>query len=358
MSRKKLLVVASQPYVPEYRVPLFQEIFTRLAATDIEFVVAAGEAIGAQAARQDQADASWRVDLPSTNLRVGNRLLKFRRLPRSLRPDLIVSELEALNFLGWRAAVGSMKLVLWGHGRPTVTEPSRVGDVLEWNLARRADAVMTYSPAGREYLISRGSVSPDKVVSIGNSTDTTSLRREALAARGRQELAIGSRPRGRALFVGGLDASKRIDFLLRAAAHARSVVANFELVVVGSGELEADVRSAGPEVVHIPSARGRELAELASEVDTIWMPGRVGLVAVDALALGLPILTTSHSFHAPEVEFMKDDELFYLPDDATIFAEKALSLGANRQWRLRDDIPSIESVAERFVDVVRDVLSR
>ena len=39
------------------------------------------------------------------------------------------------------------------------------------------------------------------------------------------------------------------------------------------------------------------------------IPGRVGLVAVDALALGLPVVTTDFPHHAPEVEYLTGEAL-------------------------------------------------
>jgi hypothetical protein len=40
----------------------------------------------------------------------------------------------------------------------------------------------------------------------------------------------------------------------------------------------------------------------------ILSPGRIGLVAVDALVLGVPILTTDWPFHAPEVEVLVEGQ--------------------------------------------------
>ena len=56
--------------------------------------------------------------------------------------------------------------------------------------------------------------------------------------------------------------------------------------------------AARPDVRLIGRADGEALARLSTVVDIVMIPGRVGLVAVDALALGLPIATTTYPVHA------------------------------------------------------------
>ncbi|WZH38934.1 MAG: glycosyltransferase [Microbacterium enclense] len=354
-------MVVTQPYVPAYRVPLFETIRQKLADRDIQFLVAAGHPVGAQAARGDKENPPWRLDVTAAGLQLGPRHLQWRALPANLRPDVLVSELEALNNLAWVRALGRKKLVLWGHGRPYVNDAGAVSDRIEWALARRADAVMTYADGGRDYLLEKGKLSADKVVAIGNSTDSASLRQAytSLGAQERFDVHVKWPRAPRALFVGGLDAAKRIDFLVDAAIWARRKDPTFSLIVVGQGELQDALARAGQAIEHIPAARGAELARLGHVVQAVWMPGRVGLVAVDALALGLPVFTTSYRYHAPEMEFLRDGERVTLPDDPRAYAEKALSLMAEQPVTgrpLRSDIPSIESVATNFSEVVVGVL--
>jgi hypothetical protein len=89
------------------------------------------------------------------------------------------------------------------------------------------------------------------------------------------------------------------------------------------------------------------------------MPGRVGLVAIDALALGLPVHTTDFGFHAPEIEFLQPGELEYLPDNPTQYSLESLSLiTQRRKWPerpLRNDIPSVQHVAAAMYAIVRRV---
>jgi glycosyltransferase involved in cell wall biosynthesis len=223
---------------------------------------------------------------------------------------------------------------------------------------------MTYTGGGKDYLVRQGRMSGHRVTAIGNATDTGPIRAGFVAGLydGYQIDAKVPRPR-KALYVGGLDPSKRIDFLIAAARHAHFLDPNFELIVVGMGELSADVRSAqrdGVPISLIGEARGSELGKLGILADALWMPGRVGLAAIDAVAMGLIVHTTNYGFHAPEIELLNSDEVTFLPDDPRLFAEKSLSQMALRPAphlrNLRKDAPTIESVSLAFTKVVLNVL--
>lgn len=365
MSRRPLVVV-TQPYVPAYRVPLFQAIRDGLSKKNIDLVVAAGSAGGVQALRGDETLPAWAVPLKGTAIMIGGRRVVWRRLPTGMRPDLLVSELEALNSFAWKTIPTRTRLVMWGHGKPYVNEVPWFAERLEWVLARRADSVMTYTQGGRNYLIEKGGINPSAVHAIGNSTDSAALRAAftSVDTKRVQQLReqFGAGPR--ALFIGGLDSSKRISFLLDAALAAQHIDPRFKLMIVGRGELEPQVRALsdkGGPVIHVLQARGTQLAELGHIASAVWMPGRVGLVAVDSLALGLPVCTTDFAYHAPEIEFLRGAEVRILTDRPDAFGRDGLKVvleNPDPQRRLlRDDIPTIAGVAGKFINVVLGTLS-
>jgi glycosyltransferase involved in cell wall biosynthesis len=351
------LVVLTQPYVPAYRVPLFNAVDAILAGNGVRFLVAAGEPTGSQAARGDSSHAPWRQSLRERSIPVGRWRIARRVIELDAVPDVLVSELEALNTLAWEYAFRRRKLILWGHGKPYVNRSGKVSESIEWALARRACAVMTYAPSGRDYLLERGGIDADKVFSIGNSTDSATLRTALLGvdAGTQHDLRahLGGGPT--ALFVGGLDESKRIGFLLESARAAIAINPDFRLIIVGRGDREKEVHQEalpGGPVVYLPQARGAKLAELAHVASAIWMPGRIGLVAVDAIAMNLPVFTTDFEFHAPEIEFLRGKELQIFPDIPEIFARRALEAMALPGPEMRDDFPTIQSVADSMAQVI------
>ena len=356
-------VLLTQPYMPAYRVPLFQAIHDKLAAIGDELVVAVGQPSGSQLQRGDAASSPWSKTYKSRTIAIAGRTVSLRSMGEPLNNfDVIVSELEALNTFAWRASLTKIPLVLWGHGKSYVDAPSALGDRIEWALAKRATSIMTYSASGRDYLTEVGHVDPSRVTAIGNSTDTATLRAATRGAldlpSSRTDSDVQSGSPIQALYVGGLDPAKRIDFLLDAAKHAHALNQNFRLVIVGRGVLEEEVdRIAATHsfIRRVQSARGPELAALGAESHAIWMPGRVGLVAVDALAMGLSVHTTTYDFHAPEIEFLGSEEVAFLDDRPSAFAHESLSLMESARRgpeRFREDIPSIEKVASAFVDVI------
>lgn len=87
-------------------------------------------------------------------------------------------------------------------------------------------------------------------------------------------------------------------------------------------------------------------------------PGRVGLVAVDALVLGLPVLTSDAGRHAPEIEYLTEgSDLFTVPATPTDLADAWLRLTAqDRRPRTDGEVPSTEAAAERIVRAVHAVV--
>lgn len=357
-------VLLTQPYVPAYRVPLFNALRSYLKAEGHELIVVAGSPNHEQAKRRDEAAATWIQPMRERTFSVlRGREVRFRRLPpetRAQRFDVMITELDASNTFAWYNHFRHPRtpVVLWGHGA------SFVSSERAWSVAARrlfvrtvASHVMTYSERGKRMLSASLGEHTVPITSIGNSTDTLTLREALLSlsdaerARAREIVGTGNR----ALFVGGLDASKRIHQLLESASVARESDPSFKLVIVGDGVLQPAVKAASEagSVVWVASARGRQLAALASTCDSVWMPGRVGLVAVDALALGLPVISVDHEHHAPEVDFLGEGEIYFVSSNPRAFAEEArLAVGRATSLRPTSALPSVQRVAREMTNVI------
>jgi glycosyltransferase involved in cell wall biosynthesis len=359
------LVVILQPYVPAYRVALFDQLSAALAAAGLRLLVAHGVPLGDQVYRADaDSGAPWSKVVGVRRARVSPHVyVTWSRSSRVTRDaTVVICELSTTNLTTWRHVICRPKrVILWGHGASYVGPKRRFEEFLECVLVRRAAHTMTYVDSGRASLISRG-VRGDRVTAIGNSTDTAELRRlKKMASETASELQLAWKlPARSALFVGGLDAAKRIDFLL-AAARARHEFDNeFALVVGGSGAESASIETVRhePWIRWIPRLGASDLAALSDLVESIWMPGRVGLVAVDALAVGLPILTTSDfRFHAPEFEYLEPGtDVFLLPDNPTDFARRSseLAIQWSRAGRRASTavVPTIDNVVQRMTPVI------
>ncbi|WP_322759310.1 glycosyltransferase [Frankia sp. Cr2] len=342
----------------------------RLSTDGGELLVVHGTPKGAQLRRADAATAEWAAQTEVWNRTFRGIELKFRPAVAGLakRHDVVVMELEAANLNAWYWYLRNTRcpIVLWGHGKSYTAPERRTGRLLEVFLARQASHVMTYTADGREELISAGLL-PTRVTAVGNANDSRKLRRLALQSISRRESILHEldlSDRVVALYVGGLDADKRIDYLLAAAEHARVREPRFLLVIGGSGELEDDVRAAEKHgaVRWIPRFDQETLARYGAVAEAIWMPGRIGLVAVDSLALGLPVISADYKYHAPEVTYLRPGrELFVFGPTPAEYAESALALMHRRrtdpQTRPRpiSDIPTVESVVDKIVQTVATV---
>ena len=359
-------VLYVQPYVPGYRVPLFDELASQLESRGDSLTVASGQASGPQALRQDAGAGRWHIEVEARTLATPLGQFKHRRGLGTIvrQSDICVMELDVGNVNAWSTLVSRRRppLVLWGHGKAYTTQARWLREQLKIQQAKLADHVMTYTSSGRAHLIA-GGVDRDQVSAVGNSTDTEALRR-AFADRLTRSRDISEAFQldvaGRlvAMYVGGLDTDKRIPFLLEAAAHAQTKDPRFLLLVAGSGSDQSLVETATRtgHVAWLPRADRTALADMAAVSKAVWMPGRVGLVGVDALALGRAVLTTDYPYHAPEFELLQPGfDVYLLTDEPKTFAVEALELMIANDVASREmpwTAPSINEVATRMIAVL------
>ncbi|WP_405722875.1 glycosyltransferase [Streptomyces sp. NBC_01537] len=133
------------------------------------------------------------------------------------------------------------------------------------------------------------------------------------------------------MFIGGLDASKRIPFLLESARRIAAELPGFRLLVAGEGPdrrlVEAAASQPGSPVVALGYATRSQMGLLGAVSDVMLMPGRVGLCAVDSFALRTPVVTTEWPWHAPEFEYLIGGcNALITPDDVDSYATAVASL--------------------------------
>src|SRR5690242_9399755 len=100
MNGSGLNVVYLQPYVPRYRIPLFNEIDRLLKTTGGSLTVISARPTGAQSLRgDDQRGASWNVEVSSVTLNTPAGRFMYRRGIQDLvrTADARVMELDAGN---------------------------------------------------------------------------------------------------------------------------------------------------------------------------------------------------------------------------------------------------------------------
>lgn len=327
--RRDNVIAFVQPFVPSYRKGLFDAIAERLKQEGLELEVWHAQPKGIVASRRNSVVGPWSIPTRQHRISIRRRNITYRAIHRQARHvRAVVTGLASSNIETYLLAADShVNLMLWGHGRNFTAGNNALDSRLEGWLSSKATHIFTYTEQGARH-VTQGGVPVGKVSTVVNTTDTARLRASQAGASNtrlatiRKELRL-SDSSNVALFVGAFDVPKRLPFLFEAADLVRKADPDFVLVLAGAGPLD-DLVAAEAATRDYVRLAGRleidELAEVSNLVDLILIPGRVGLVAVDSLALGVPIVTTRYPFHAPEADYLSEANSIWTDDDVVSYA--------------------------------------
>jgi glycosyltransferase involved in cell wall biosynthesis len=303
-------VAILQESVEEYRIRFFEVLHQRLAAKGIDMTLWVHES-GIPAKYRN---LSYLRPLQC----IGRGKFRWAKLPRSVKKaDLLIQpqQVRHLSFLScllWRKWTGR-KNAFWGHGRCFDPEfEQRVSEKLKRWFSLQVDWWFAYNDLSKRIVAELGFPS-ERIASVMNSTDSISLRKRLVEVQTeglevwRQRLGLGSGPIG--VFTGRLYINKRVEFTLDAAKEIRKRIPSFEMIFIGDGEdrpmVEASVRDLP--WIHYPGAlNNTDKVPYWAVADVLLNPGVVGLVINDAMALGLPTITTNFPTHSPEIDYLRD----------------------------------------------------
>ncbi|MDV6241223.1 glycosyltransferase family 4 protein [Rhodococcus opacus] len=363
--------------MPQYRTTFFANLSAELRRHEIELHVFYGDTPKEWKERNDSSQPLSMLKLPTRFIQVGNRTLSYKNLSQVRRSgpyDLLVVEqairnIETYELLARRGIYD--RIAYWGHGRTYTAPKSKFEEGLKVLLTKNADWFFGYTQGGVEAMVKNG-YSHSKTTVVQNSIDSQSLRDDLQSITPEQIDAFRLRhdlTHDTALYIGGIDEAKRIPFLLDAAERVYDRNRNFRLVIVGEGSLAKTIRdksTTNPWVVHLGSLFGAEKALALTSARVLAIPGRVGLVAVDSLVAGKPIITTRWPFHAPEFEYLKHDHTMLASADDLdcyadtlhgAFSDDGLVERLSRNCRNDGIAFTAESMAIRFTEGIVNALS-
>jgi len=215
------------------------------------------------------------------------------------KPDALIVEANP-RYLSTSSAVKWMHqqrrpVIGWGLGSPPLSAPhflrkwggseGGVGFRKQRRLSfiNQFDAMLSYSQRGADEYASLG-FPKEKIFVAHNSVAMPPSSR------------MPSRPstlelRPNILFVGRLQARKRIDYLLRACAELKQ---NIRLVIIGDGPerntLQSLAKEIYPSAAFVGPKHGTELKSYFAEADLFILPGTGGLAVQEAMSYGLPVI--------------------------------------------------------------------
>jgi len=267
-------------------------------------------------------------------------------LPRWLSdcdPHALIVEANP-RYLATHAVVRWMKrrhrpVIGWGLGArsfsfsPPVFEENRrrprgVRDVLRFSFVSQFDALLTYSRRG-----------VDEYAALGFPAHKIFVAPNAAVPRPVQPMP--SRPqrfdaKPTILFVGRLQARKRLDLLLQACA-ALPEKLQPGLVIVGDGperlSLEALARMVYPSAKFTGAKHGAELVPYFCDADLFVLPGTGGLAVQEAMSYGLPIIMGQGD--GTNDELVRPGNGWQIPSDDLGGLTKALRTALSDVKRLR-----------------------
>lgn len=353
-------IAVVQPYVPHYRRAFFEVLGKRLREDGLDLTV-----IGSQGP-QDRGDATVTPSHTVVRDRLGPHLgdrLRYRSVAPGSADFWIVEQalknLETYRLLAARAR-GGAPVAMWGHGW-TVSHTTRGNvDRLKEAFTRQASWFFAYTDEGRARAHAAG-LPLEHITVVNNSLDTTSLASDL--ARVTQQRQADYRARyglteGRsALFIGRLEKDKDISFLAEVCGRLGQLDPAFTVLVGGSGA-EAQLLAGLDNVRLLGPLFGEDKANAMAASSVLLIPSWIGLVAVESLVSGLPIVTRRGRSHMPEAEYLSPETTLFLANGVSAhdYAESVLELTSDserlaemrQQCRVRSDAYSLDAMVSNF----------
>jgi glycosyltransferase involved in cell wall biosynthesis len=277
-------------------------------------------------------------------------------------PIVLIMEANP-RYLSTPAAVRWMKrrgrpVIGWGLGAPEVSSSlARLRKARRKAFLRQFDALIAYSQRGA-----------DEYRKLGFDTERIFVASNAVARRpkGAPPVRPAFIEKATLLFVGRLQARKRLDSLLRAAA-SLPPEQQPRLQIVGEGPARADLQQLAAQIY--PSAEflgaryGTDLDTLFAGADVFVLPGTGGLAIQQALASGLPLIVAEGD--GSQDDMVRPTNGWRLPpgDEAALRAALAEALSDKARlrnmgaesFRLAQEQFNLESMVAGFVTALNAV---
>ena len=278
---------------------------------------------------------------------------------KNWNPDVLIVEANP-RYLSTPAAVRWMhkrkKAVLgWGLGSPPIhgfRKQRRLSFISQF------DGMIAYSQRGADEYAALG-FPREKIFVAHNSVSPAPAS------------APSDRPwtidRFTILFVGRLQARKRVDYLLRACAELGS---SPRLIIVGDGPereaLESLAKDIYPGAEFIGAKHGAELATYFRKADLFVLPGTGGLAVQEAMSYALPVIVAQgdgtqddlvrkeNGWQIPPGDY---EALLFTMKDALADVARLRRMGQESYRIVKEEI-NIEKMAETFVTALNELCNK
>ncbi len=366
---KKVYII--QRVMVNYRISFLNQLRDVLRKRNIKLNLIYGCGNEADRKRGYLANLPWGLSIPERYIKIGTEYIVFQPYLRYLRnADLVIMPQEMkllLNyFLLLKKKFSQLKLAYWGHIINCQQDQDGLRNKIKQKLNNVADWWFAYTN-GEAKLLESGGFPPTRITVVENCIDQNSLLRIKASLK-KEEVdkvrsSLGIKP-GQVvcLYCGGMYKEKRLDFLWEACQRIKKQLPDFHMIFVGGGTHENEVRAMcreNPWAHFVGPKFGQEQILYFMLSDLLLMPGRAGLVILDSFGLEVPLVTTQHAFHSPEIEYLenghngivtKDSVKDYSRTVLQYLSESQSLESLKRGCRVSADRYSIEQMVENFSD--------
>ncbi|PDW02026.1 glycosyltransferase family 4 protein [Candidatus Viridilinea mediisalina] len=318
----KFRVLLIQRILPQYRVAFFDKLN---ASEKLDLTFGFGGHSADRTIMSIQPPSNWKaIKLSNWYWRQRETICWQSGVLRLIRPeniDAVIAEFNPrilTNVLAlFKARMFNLPFIWWGHGVSS-TRSSKIAEGVRKKLIEIADGVILYDDKAKSYLVDMG-LPEEKFFVAFNSVDTRRIK----LLRGDFQKNASKR---RVIYVGRLLKQKNLDLLIRAFADVLSVThQDLVLTLVGDGPVKQDLIQMTNDlgVSHAVEFKGsifdeEILAKMYSDSLMVISPGCVGLMAIQALSFGVPLLIPDQDDHGPEANMLKDKQTVLLFESNSI----------------------------------------
>ncbi|MDD2337854.1 MAG: glycosyltransferase family 4 protein [Geobacteraceae bacterium] len=309
-------VTIVQRVLPHYRIPFFVKLRESLANNGIDLKLLYGQEYPGTVPRTVILEKLWAIRIQNKYLKTPVGELVWQPCLRHCKgSDLIIIEQAnrlLVNYLLHSQLVrGRAKIAFWGHGRNFQAKSTNGGrEKFKRLIINKPDWWFAYTNMSAQVVCDSG-YPKDKITAVENSIDTGMLA-EACAKVDENSIqevrrTLGIDSENVCVFCGGLDANKKIEFLLEACTLVRVLLPDFHLIVIGDGPLQKLITRAceNNTWIHYVGPRFHdERVPFLKAAKAMMMPGLLGLVILDSFVAGVPIFAINHDEHGPEIAYL------------------------------------------------------
>jgi glycosyltransferase involved in cell wall biosynthesis len=304
-----------------YREKLFEDLRLQCADNNIDLFLIHGNPSKTELTRQDTSELSWSTPVKNKFLRIGNTDLLWQPRPSYLADmDLVIVMQESRIISNYPIILqrknSKQKIAYWGHGANFQSKaPGGIREKWKKFWLNSVDWWFSYTEVTTEILI-KGGYPEDQITTLNNAVDTLEFAdtvngiSQDEATTIRSDLRI--EPEAKiAVFCGSLYPDKKIDLMLSSCDLIKRQVPSFELLVLGDGPSASDVKGAAqsrPWIHFMGVVKGKRKAELFRIADVMLNPGLLGLHILDSFSIGLPLVSTRHALHSPEIAYLENNK--------------------------------------------------